>query len=185
MCEAKIRKREGMTDMVELSSVIGSIGGIVAVITAVFSVLYLRRQTLLMATQVDKEIEIKISRDLEAPEGVIDNKLRTFLNRRLNDVRVQLRQELGSRIEQVERTLDHSHIQDAVKLWSDQKEAVDRAKESIGKVNVLEHEIQGLQQIVEDMRSGVGNQGMIRTQIRGIAEQLLRMTTNDLPSTLE
>jgi len=165
--------------MGEISTIIGSVGGIVAIVTAIVSAIYLRRQTILMAAQVDKQVEIKITRDLEAPEGVIDNKLRAFLNRRLADVRSQLRTEFSSfssRLEQVEHTLEHSHIDDVAKLWSDQKEAVDVAKDSSSKVYDLERQIGDLQQVVEDLQRGVGNQAMIRTQIRGIAEQLLRMT---------
>ena len=51
--------------MAEITNIVGSIGGAIAILTAIFSVVYLRRQTLLMASQVDKEIEIKITRDLE------------------------------------------------------------------------------------------------------------------------
>jgi hypothetical protein len=168
--------------MSEVPGYIGSIGGLVAIVTAVVSALYLRRQTIIMAAQVDKQIEIKITRDLEAPEGVIDNKLRAFLNRRLSDVRVQLRTEFSSfssRLEQVEHTLEHSHIEDAVKLWSDQKEAVDVAKDSGSKVYDLEREIREMQQVVVNLQRGIGNQVMIRTQIRGIAEHLLMMTNQE------
>lgn len=168
--------------MSEASTIVGIVGGVVAIFTALFSVLYLRRQTLLMATQVDKQVEIKITRDLDAPEGVIDNKLRAFINRRLNDVRTQLRTDINvfsTRLEQVEHQLEHSHIDDVAKLWSDQRDAVDVARDSSSKVYDLERELRNLQQVVEDMQQGVGNQTMIRTQIRGIAEQLLRMTNQE------
>lgn len=168
--------------MSEASTIVGIVGGVVAIFTALFSVLYLRRQTLLMATQVDKQVEIKITRDLDAPEGVIDNKLRTFINRRVNDVRTQLRTDINAfstRLEQVEHNLEHSHIDDVAKLWSDQRDAVDVARDSSSKVYDLERELRNLQQVVEDMQQGVGNQTMIRTQIRGIAEQLLRMTNQE------
>ena len=167
-----------------VGSVVGIVGGVIAIVTAIGSMLYLRRQTLHMESHVDRALEVKITRDLEAPEGVIDNTLRKFLTRRLTDVRSQLRQELGSRIDevdarttQVERMLGQSHIDDAVRLWADQREAVDSIKDSTDKVNVLAQEIGILQQIVTDLQSGIGNQAMVRTQIRGIAEQLLRMTS--------
>lgn len=185
--------------MAEIASIVGTVGGVVAVLTAIFSVIYLRKQTLLMASQVDKEIEVKITRDLEAPEGV-DTKLRSYLNRRLSDVRTTLRQEYGPRLDGSERKLeDHLRghhdtgqrdiAQDALKLLSKQQDAVEGFEESNSKVSVLEHEIQkigmledeiqALQQTVRDIRSGVGNQGMVRAQIRGIAEQLLSMTGQD------
>ncbi|HZC04972.1 MAG TPA: hypothetical protein VE338_04965 [Ktedonobacterales bacterium] len=174
-----------------LTSVLGLIGGAIGILTAISSVIYQRRQTLLMAAQVDKQIEIKITRDLDAPEGTIDNKLRSFLNRRLGDIRFQMRQEFGSglqeqrtQIEELRRILEDSHIierkdiaEDALRLLSDQKDAMDIVKASNNKLSTVEQEIQSLQQVIEDIRNGVGNQAMVRTQIRGIAEQLLRMTS--------
>jgi hypothetical protein len=175
--------------MSDIATIIGSIGGTVAILTAIFSVLYLRRQTLLMAAQVDKEIEIKITRDLDAPEGVIDSKLRTFLNKRLGDIRTQMRQEFTPRFEEIERVLDESHIRerrdiavDSLRLYNDQKDAVEGFRESSSKVSALEHEIQVLQKAIKDIRTGVGNQAMVRAQIRGIAEQLLAMTRQADPN---
>src|SRR5260370_9873263 len=98
--------------MSDIATVIGSIGGAVAILTAIFSVLYLRRQTLLMAAQVDKEIEIKITRDLDAPEGVIDSKLRSFLTKRLGDIRTQVRQEFNPRLEAIAEVLDETHVKE-------------------------------------------------------------------------
>lgn len=167
-----------------VGSVVGIVGGVVAIITAIFSMTQLHRQTLHMESQVDKAIEVKITRDLEAPEGGVDSTLRVYLTKRLGDVRSQLRQELGSRIDELgsridrtERALAGSHIDDAVKLWADQREAVDNVRESTGKVYELEQEVRNLHQVVTDIRNGVGDQTMVRSQIRGIAEQLLRMTS--------
>lgn len=171
--------------MSAVTTTIGTIGGVIAILTAIFSLLYLRRQTQLMAAQLDKEIEIKITRDLDAPEG-IDNKIRTVLNRRLSDVRSQMRQEFNPRFDEIHRILDESHLgqrrdiaEDSLRLLADQKDAVEGFKESTNKVNMLEHEIQELQQTVDDIRNGVGNQAMVRAQIRGIAEQLMRLTGSE------
>ena len=171
--------------MAEITNIVGSIGGAIAILTAIFSVVNLRRQTLLMASQVDKEIEIKITRDLEAPEGV-DTKLRTFLNRRLNDVRNQMRLEFNPQLDEINRILRDSHLvdrrdimEDTLRLLADEKDAVEAAKESSSKVQVLESEIQALQQTVDDIRNGIGNDTMVQAQIRGIAEQLLRMTRRE------
>ena len=174
-----------------VTNIVGIVGGAVAILTAIASVLYLRRQTLLMAAQVDKQIEIKITRDLDAPEGVVDNTLRAFLNKRLSDIRSQMRQEfgsgfqeLGARVNSLERILEDSHVvdrkdiaEDALRLLSDQKDAMELVKGSNSKLSALEQEIQSLQRAMEDIRNGVGNHAMVRAQIRGIAEQLLRMTT--------
>lgn len=173
--------------MIEMTGIVGTvvgiIGGVVAILTAIFSVVYLRRQTLLMASQVDRAIEVKITRDLDAPEGVIDTKLRAFLNRRLSDIRSQMRQEFGQSFDEIRRILAESHVidrrdiaVDSMRLLSDQKDAVNDFKEFSTKVGVLENEIQILQQAIEDIHNGVGNQAMVRAQIRGIAEQLLHLT---------
>lgn len=169
--------------MVNITSALGVIGGTVGILTGLFSLIYLRRQTLIMAAQVDKEIEIKITRDLDAPESEIDNKLRAYLNRRLADIRRQIRDDFAQRIDDLSRSLDDSPMmgrrdtaEATLRLLSDQKDAVETVKESNSKMSTLEHQIQELQQTVEDIRSGVGNQTMVRAQIRGIAEQLLRMT---------
>jgi hypothetical protein len=168
--------------MADIASIIGLIGGVIAIPIAVISLLNQRRQTQLMAQQVDREIEVKLTRDL-APESVIDSTLRTFLNKRLGDNRALLRQEFGSRLDKIERILEESHIpergdiaEDALRLLSYQTGAVEDFKESSTRVSELEHEIRTLQQTIEDIRNGVGNQAMVRAQIRGIAEQLLRMT---------
>ena len=166
-----------------VGTVVGIIGGAVAILTAIFSVVYQRRQTLLMASQVDRAVEVKITRDLDAPEGAIDNKLRAFLNRRLGDIRSQMRQEFGQSLDEIRHVLEESHVTDrrdiavdSMRLLSDQKDAVNDFREFSSKVSILENELQTLQQSIEDIRNGIGNQAMIRAQIRGIAEQLLHMT---------
>ncbi len=166
-----------------VGTIVGIIGGGIGVLAAILSVIYQRRQTRLMEGQVDRAIEVKITRDLDAPEGVIDNKLRAFLNRRLSDIRTQMRQEFSQRLDEIIRMIEDSHIADrrdiavdAVTLLSDQKGAVADFKEFNGKVSILESEIQTLQQAVEDIRNGVGGQAMVRAQIRGIAQQLLHMS---------
>ena len=70
-------------------------------------------------------------------------------------------------------------MEDTLRLLADEKDAVEAAKESSSKVQVLESEIQALQQTVDDIRNGIGNDTMVQTQIRGIAEQLLRMTRRE------
>lgn len=136
-----------------------------------------------MAAQVDKAIEVKITRDLDAPEGVIDTQLRAFSNRRLSDTRTQMRQEFGQSFDAIKRILDESHVTDrrdlavdTVRLLSGQKDAVEHFKKFNSKVSMLENEIRVLQQAIEDIQNGVGNQAMVRAQIRGIAQQLLEMT---------
>lgn len=169
--------------MVNITTALGVVGGVVGILTGVFSLVYLRRQTQLMADQVGKELEIKITRDLDAPDSLDDSKLRAVLNRRLGDVRSQLRQEFNPRIEEIMRMLQDAHIperkdvlEDAIRLLSVHNDALEGYAESNSKVLVLERQVQALQQATEDIRNGVGNQAMVRVQIRGIAEQLLRMT---------
>ena len=169
--------------MFEVASVVGIVGGSIGILTAVVSLFFQLRQTRVMESQVDRAIEVKITRELDAPEGAIDSKLRAFLNRRLSDIRTQMRQEFSQRLDEIIRMIEDSHIadrrdiaMDAVTLLSDQKGAVADFKEFNGKVSILESEIQTLQQAVEDIRNGVGNQAMVRAQIRGIAQQLLHMS---------
>lgn len=176
-----------------ITNAVGLIGGIIAIVTSIVSLIYLRRQTLHMEAQVDRQIEVKITRDLDAPEGVIDNKLRTFLSKRLNDFRYQMRQEfgaglqeLGVRVDELNRILVDSHVMErkdiagtALELLAEHKDAIEGMQASSTKLTTLEHEMQALQQTIEDIRNGVGNQAMVRTQIRGIAEQLLRMTSQE------
>lgn len=175
------------------TNIVGVIGGIIAIVTGIVSLIYLRRQTLHMEAQVDRQIEVKITRDLDAPEGVIDSKLRTFLSKRLNDFRYQMRQEfgaglqeLGVRVDDLNRILVDSHVMarkdiagTALELLAEHKDAIEGMQASSTKLTTLEHEMQALQQTIEDIRNGVGNQAMVRTQIRGIAEQLLRMTSQE------
>lgn len=172
--------------MPDITSIIATIGGAIAIpatISTVFSGLYQRRQTQLMEAQVDRQIEVTITRDLDAPEGAIDGKLRAFLNRRLSDIRTQMRQEFGQRLDDITRILEDSHVMErkdiaanALTLYTDQRDAVAKFEESNNRMGALEQQVQALQRAVEDIRNGVGNQAMVRAQIHGIAEQLLRMT---------
>ena len=168
------------------SSFLGIAGAIVAIITALVSAWYQRRQAQIMESQVDRQIEVKITRDLEAPESAINSELRLFVSKRLGDVRGQMRQEFGQRLDDIDRMLAESHImerrdiaEDSLRVLSDQKDAMEIVKASNGKLNTLNDEMKALQQVVEDIRQGVGNQAMVRAQIRGIAEQLLRMTNQE------
>ena len=173
--------------MLEVASVFGIVGGSIGILTAVVSLFLQLRQTRVMESQVDRAIEVKITRDLDAPEGVIDNKLRAFLNRRLSDIRAQMRQEFGQRLDELTRVLEDSHVMDrkdiafdSLHLLSEQKDATASFMEVNGKVSVLEHDIQVLQQAIEDIQHGVGNQVMARAQIRQIAQQLLQMTGQEV-----
>jgi hypothetical protein len=100
-----------------------------------------------------------------------------FLNKRLGDIRTQMRQESNPRLESIERVLDESYVRerrdiavDSLRLHNDQQDAVEGFKQSNSKVSDLEREIQTLQKAIEDTRQGVGNQATVRAQIRGIAE---------------
>lgn len=169
--------------MFEVATVVGIVGGSIGILTAVVSLFIQLRQTRVMESQVDRAIEVKITRELDAPEGVIDSKLRAFLNRRLSDIRKQMRDEFSQPLDEIIRILEDSHITDrkdiavdSLRLLSEQKDAVASFMEVNSKVGVLEHDIQALQQAVEDIQHGVGNQAMARAQIRQIAQQLLQMT---------
>jgi len=167
----------------EVATAVGIVGGSIGILTAVVSLFIQLRQTRVMESQVDRAIEVKITRELDAPDGAIDSKLRAFLNRRLSDIRKQMRDEFSQRLDEIIRILEDSHITDrkdiavdSLRLLSEQKDATASFMEVNSKVSVIEHDIQALQQAVEDIQHGVGNQAMARAQIRQIAQQLLQMT---------
>lgn len=167
-------------------NVLGSVGVIMSIANAIATIYFMMRQTRAMESTVDKAVEVKITRDLEAPGSEIDSKLRAYLNRRLGDVRTQLRQELQPQIDEISNILDQKHIRDgrdiaaeSISVLYDQKDAIEIVKASNGKLSALENEIRELQQAMDDIKNGVGNQAMVRTQIRGIAEQLLKMTMQE------
>lgn len=169
--------------MPDFASIIGPVGGAVGTVVAVFSLLYLRRQTQIAETQLDKRIEVTITRDLDAPEGAVNSKVRTYLNGRLSDIRRQMRDEFGARLGVIEQGLHANYIleyqdivNNAVRLVNEQKDAINTFGDYQNKVATLAQDLQRLQSAYDDIRNGVGDQEMVRRQIRGIAEQLLKMT---------
>ncbi len=176
--------------MPDIASIIGPVGGAVGTVVAVFSLLYLRRQTQIAETQLDKRIEVTITRDLDAPEGAVNSKVRTYLNGRLSDIRRQMRDEFGARLDElgarlgvIEQGLHANHlleyqdiVNNAVRLVNEQKDAINSFGDYQNRVATLAQDLQRLQSAYDDIRNGVGDQEMVRRQIRGIAEQLLKMT---------
>ncbi len=169
--------------MPEVPSLIGVAFGFIAILTAIFALRDQRKQTRLMEAQLDKRIEVKITRDLEAadltPEGAprsaIDSQLRTYLNTRLSRVRADMRDEFNRRLNEIAHK-DGDLAVNAVNVMSAHDNAIAKFEESNNRMGALEQQVQALQHAYDDIRSGVGNPAMVRTHIRGIAEQLLRMT---------
>lgn len=169
--------------MAGVAIIVGAICGIVGMITAISSAWHQRRQTLIMGRQWERQL----ARDLDAPEdSVRASELRGVLNRRLGDVRRQLRDEFNPKldsidwkIENIERTLDDSNIRQSVKVVTDAVHVMSTYKESAEKIDIHDHELQSLQHAVEAVRRSIADPATARTQIRGIAEQLLKMVNAD------
>lgn len=170
--------------MVEITSIIGAIVAVVAVLVSIFSLRNQHKQTRLMATQVDKQIEIKITRDLDAaadasdsaPRSAIDLKLRNYLTNRLSKVRSDMREEFDRRFAEIA----HKDVAvEAIRLLSAEQDTMAKFEASSDRVEMLAQDLQTLKRAMDDLRYGAGNQEMVRAQIRGIAEQLLRMTSQE------
>jgi len=170
--------------MSEIASIIGAIVAVVAVVVSIISLVNQHKQTRIMAAQVDKQIEVKITRDLDAaadasdatPRSAIDLKLRNYLTNRLSKVRADMREEFDRRFAEIA----HKDVAvEAIKLLSAEKDALAKFEASSNRVDMLAQDLQALQRALDDLRYGAGNQELVRAQIRGIAEQLLRMTSQD------
>lgn len=100
--------------MFDLLTVVGTSTGVLGMVAGLGSVVYQRRQTQIMEAGLEKAIEVKITREFDAPEGEtgsqMESKLRAVINRRLNDNRVAMRKEFGPRFEQIERELQERQI---------------------------------------------------------------------------
>lgn len=170
--------------MVEITSIIGAIVAVVGGLVSIFSLLNQHKQTRLMAAQVDKQIEVKITRDLDAaadafdaaPRNAIDLKLRNYLNNRLSKVRSDMRDEFDRRFDAIAQK---DVAVEAVKLLSAEQDTIARFEAASNRMEMLAQDLQALQRAIDDLRYGAGNQEMVRAQIRGIAEQLLRMTSQE------
>lgn len=173
-----------MSNLVNLiGAVIGAVVGVAAIVIASLAWLEQRKQTQVMAAQVDKQVEIKLTKDLgdddTAPRSVVDATLRKYLNNRLSKVRADLRDEFHQRL--VELALGDAS-KEAIKMLSRQADAVDRLEASANRVDTHEHEIQSLQRAIENLRRGDGAPDMVRMQVRRIAELLLSVTGQDQAS---
>ena len=137
----------------------------------------------------------------------IEGKLRAVISKRLSDNRARMRQEFYPRLDQIEAALRERHVMEyssiltnLSNLLKDEefiKQVAEEAKtvqqdvltaqerilaesgrntEDIGRQG---REIEALEQQIEDMRNGIGYEDMARPYIRLIAEQLLRITTQE------
>lgn len=145
------------------------------------------------------------------PGTQIESKLRAVINRRLSDNRVAMRKEFGPRLDHIEQELQERRINEysnllgtLQRLLNDQQDIKDVAAEARGIksdiVSVQErilaetgrysvdianhtHEIETIQQQLDDLRLGVVNPEAARAQIRAIAQQLLQLTSQDSKAT--
>ncbi len=170
--------------MTSIASAVGTnFVSFAAIIIAVISVVFQRQQTLIMAKQVERDItrELNVS---EVPEGMPESALRKVLNRRLSDLRVQMKNEFGQRIERIEAALDAGHIRDcmsvaadALHVMGDYKTAAAEFTDSVGRMAAIEDAVREVQRTLDGVQRGIGSPALARAQIRGIAELLLSMAS--------
>jgi flagellar capping protein FliD len=184
--------------MFDVSATVGVVGGVFGSITALGSVLYQRRQTLIMEAGLDRAA----NEDLDSPEvktgTALERKLRMVINKRLSDYRTKMRQDYDPRLVRLEQMVSRydfkvydDNMRTLIGLLDDQKNIKDIATETreiraevltaqerilaeTGRysVEIATHgrEIESIQQHLEDL------QNSIRAQMRAIAEHMLQMT---------
>lgn len=168
-----------------IGAAVGVVASAAAIVIAASALREQRKQTRVMEAQMDKRIEVKLTRDLDdspdstAPRNAIDATFRNYLSNRLNKVRADLRDEFNRRL--VELAMGDAS-KEAMKVLNRQAEAVERFEASSSRMDTIEQGVQSLQNVVEDLRHGVGAPDMVQTQIRKIAELLLSATEQDRPS---
>lgn len=184
--------------MFDVTSMVGTVGGVLGSVVALSSIIYQRRQTQIM----EAGLERAANEDLDAPEietgTAMEKKLRMVINKRLSENRAKMKQDFATQLERFERMLDEEHIKEysnyitgLIQLLDDQKVIKDlaldvrrmHAEVITSQERVLAEtgrysaditsqgrEIDALQQQLDNLQGG------IRTQIRAIAQHLIEMT---------
>lgn len=190
-----------MPDVSAVTTIVGSVVGVLGGITGVVSLVNQRRQTEIM--------EKGLERAFDVPEGEtgkgFERKIRAIITRRLTETRAKMKQDFDARLYQIEQELKADHITEYKhillnlseslrdgKTISDLAEDAKRIRGEIqvtqehiqaetgrnsGDIAIQGREIEGLHQLVEDMRKGIEFHDSVLTQIRLIAEQLVKIAS--------
>ena len=184
--------------MIDVSAMVGAVGGIFGSLMALGSVVYQRRQTQIMEAGLDSAANEDLDSPVVKTGTALERKLRTVINKRLSENRTKMRQEFGPRLDRAEQMLSQydfkgydNNLKSLIRLLDDQREIKGIADEAKGiraeiisaqerilaetgryGTDIVSHgrEIEALQQQLEDMQNGT------RTQIRAVAQHLLEMT---------
>jgi hypothetical protein len=185
--------------MLDVATTVGTIGSAIVSLVALGSVVYQRRQTQIMEAGLERAANEDLDAPEIGTGTAMEKKLRMVINKRLSENRAKMKQDFATQLERIERMLDEEHIKEysnyitgLIQLLDDQKVIKDlagdvtkmHAEVITSEERVLAetgrysadiaahgHELEGLQQQIENMQNG------IRTQIRTIAQQLLQMTS--------
>lgn len=165
--------------MLNLTSIIdAAIFSVPALLIAYLAWREQRKQTRVMTAQVEKVVEIKLTRDLgdddTAPRSAIDSTLRNYMSSRLSKVRTDLRNEFNQRL--LELALGDAS-KEAMRVLNRQADAVEKFEASTTRVDMLVRENEALRRAIADIQNGNGTPAMVRAQIRRIAELLLGLTS--------